>query len=67
MNHPPYSPDLAPRDLQFFGPMKVHLGEQKFQTDELKLGILNWPWSQDETLSATDNRNLLGWWKKYLE
>jgi hypothetical protein len=60
MNHPPYSPDLAPSDFQFFGPMKVHPGEQKFQTDnELKRDVLNWPWSPDETLSATDDRNLL--------
>jgi hypothetical protein len=32
-NHPPYSPDVALSDLNLFGPMKVHLGGQKFQTD----------------------------------
>jgi histone-lysine N-methyltransferase SETMAR len=34
VNHPSYSPDLAPSDLHLFGPMKVHLGEQKFRTDD---------------------------------
>jgi histone-lysine N-methyltransferase SETMAR len=27
MNHPSYSPDLAPSDFNLFGPMKVHLGQ----------------------------------------
>jgi hypothetical protein len=49
MNHSPYSPDLAPGDFHFFGPMKDHLG-QKFQTeDELRRGVLNWLCSQDKT------------------
>lgn len=37
VNHPLYSPDLAPSDLHLFGPMRVHIGVQKFRTDyELK-------------------------------
>jgi hypothetical protein len=31
MNHPPYSPVLAPLDFHLFGPMKVHLEDQEFQ------------------------------------
>jgi histone-lysine N-methyltransferase SETMAR len=34
MNHPSYSPDLSPSDFYLFGPMKMHLGVQKFRTDE---------------------------------
>jgi histone-lysine N-methyltransferase SETMAR len=37
MNHPPYSPDLAFSDFHLFGPLKEHLGGQKFyMDDELK-------------------------------
>jgi histone-lysine N-methyltransferase SETMAR len=32
MKHPPCSSDLAPSDFHLFGPMKVHLGGQKFET-----------------------------------
>jgi hypothetical protein len=63
MNHPPYSHDLAPSNIHLFGPKKVHLG-QKFQTDELKCGVLNWLHSQDKTFSATGISDLPGWEKK---
>jgi hypothetical protein len=47
LDHPPYSPDLAPSDNHLFVPMKKHLGGQKFKTDyELKCGVLNWLRSQ---------------------
>jgi histone-lysine N-methyltransferase SETMAR len=52
-NYPPYSPNLAPTDLHLFGPMKVHLGEQKFETeDEIECGVLNWLRSQYKTFYA---------------
>jgi histone-lysine N-methyltransferase SETMAR len=42
MNHPPYSPDLASSDFNLFGPIEVHLGGQKFQTDDkLKHSVLH--------------------------
>jgi hypothetical protein len=42
MNHPTYSSDLAPSYFHLFGAMKVHIGGQKFQTDdELKHCV--WP------------------------
>jgi hypothetical protein len=41
--HPPYRPDLTPSDFNLFGPMKVHLGGQRFGTDgKIKHGVLNW-------------------------
>jgi histone-lysine N-methyltransferase SETMAR len=50
MKHPPYSPDFTLSDRHFFGPMKVHLGGQKFQTDDkLQCSVLNWLCSQDKT------------------
>jgi histone-lysine N-methyltransferase SETMAR len=42
MNHPPYSPDLAPSYFNLLGPVKVHLGGQKLLTDDkLECGVLN--------------------------
>jgi histone-lysine N-methyltransferase SETMAR len=34
MNHPPYSLDLAPSDFHLFGPVKMHLGGETFQTND---------------------------------
>jgi hypothetical protein len=34
MNHPAYSPDLGPSDFHLFGPMKVYLRGQLFQTED---------------------------------
>jgi histone-lysine N-methyltransferase SETMAR len=49
MNHLPYTPDLAPCYFHLFGPITVHLGGQKFQTDdELKCSVLNLLCSQDK-------------------
>jgi histone-lysine N-methyltransferase SETMAR len=59
MNHPPYSTDLGPSDFNFFGPMKVHLEGQKFQTvDELRHDALNWLHIQDKATYAAGTSNL---------
>lgn len=34
LNHPPYSPDLAPSDFHLFTSLKMHMGGNKFSTDE---------------------------------
>jgi hypothetical protein len=34
LEHPPYSPDLAPSDCHLFGPLKHHLSAQHFPDDE---------------------------------
>ena len=34
LKNPPYSPDLAPSDFHFFGPMKEHLRGHKFADDD---------------------------------
>ncbi len=33
LDHPLYSPELAPSDFYPFGPLKVHLGGKKFETE----------------------------------
>jgi hypothetical protein len=61
MNYLSYSHDLAPSDFHLFGPMKVHLGGHKFETDDkLRCGALNWLLSQDKTFYAAGISNLPG-------
>jgi histone-lysine N-methyltransferase SETMAR len=41
LEHPPYSPDLAPSDFHLFGRLKQHLAGQHFKTDDaLKDAVL---------------------------
>ncbi|GFO28768.1 histone-lysine N-methyltransferase SETMAR [Plakobranchus ocellatus] len=41
--HPAHSPDLAPSDFHFFGPLKRHLGGVAFETeDDLISELRNW-------------------------
>jgi histone-lysine N-methyltransferase SETMAR len=34
LEHPPYSPDLAPSDFHLFGPLNNHLGGKRFANGE---------------------------------
>ncbi|PNF18485.1 hypothetical protein B7P43_G09047 [Cryptotermes secundus] len=34
LEHPPYNPNLAPSDVQLFGPQKIHLGGKLSADDE---------------------------------
>jgi hypothetical protein len=34
LEHPPYSPELAPSDFHLFGPLKHHLSAEHFPDDE---------------------------------
>jgi hypothetical protein len=36
LDHPPYSPDLAPSDLHLFLHVKKHLAGKKFDDDEVQ-------------------------------
>jgi len=43
LNHPAYSPDLAPSDFHLFTFLKTYMGGKKFQTDkEVKQKVLKW-------------------------
>ncbi|KAJ4434372.1 hypothetical protein ANN_22932 [Periplaneta americana] len=47
LDHPPYSPDLAPSDYHLFMYIKTWLGSKRFDDDEeLKTGIVGWLQSQ---------------------
>jgi hypothetical protein len=43
LDHPPYSPDLAPSDFNLFGPLKRHLGGRRFATDSrVQQDVMSW-------------------------
>ena len=47
IDHPPYSPDLAPSDFHLFRYLKEFLGGKRFATDdEVKEAVVNWLSSQ---------------------
>lgn len=47
LDHPPYSPDLAPSDYHMFLHLKKHLGGQRHDDDDgLKATVLQWLLSQ---------------------
>jgi len=47
MDHPPYSPDLAPSDFHLFVHLKKFLGGKRFDDDDdLKNAVQKWPKSQ---------------------
>jgi histone-lysine N-methyltransferase SETMAR len=47
MNHPPYSPDLAPSDFHLFLHLKKFLASQSFNNDEdVKRAVQKWLSSQ---------------------
>ena len=37
LQHPPYSPDLAPSDFHLFGPLKQHLSVERFPLTMMRL------------------------------
>lgn len=65
LDHPPYSPDLAPSDFHLFGPLKEHLGGQRFEDDEeLKLAVRRWLRQQPQAFYAAGFRKLVQRWDK---
>jgi histone-lysine N-methyltransferase SETMAR len=42
LEHPPYSPDLAPTDFHLFGPLKNHLGGKCFAEEEVETDLRKW-------------------------
>jgi len=42
MEHPPYSPDLAPSDFHLFGLFKDALRGRRFSCDDVKAAVHQW-------------------------
>jgi histone-lysine N-methyltransferase SETMAR len=53
LDHPPYSPDLAPSDFHLFGPLKKYLGRRRFATDGVKFSKPSCPGFRRLTLISS--------------
>ena len=63
LNHPPYSPDLAPSDFWLFPGLKKHLRGQRFRDNEdLKTAVMLWLEGLEEEFFSTGIRMLQDRW-----
>ena len=67
MDHPPYSPDLAPSDFLFFLHLKKILGGKRFDDDsDLKESVQKWLTSQAAAFYEEDIQKLVSSYDKCL-
>jgi histone-lysine N-methyltransferase SETMAR len=67
LDHPPYSPDLAPSDFHPFGPLKKHQGGRRFATDgEVQQAVMSWLQALDTDFFYAGIDALVYWWDKCL-
>lgn len=68
LDHPPYSPDLAPSDYHLFGPLKQALRGRRFDSDEaVKEAVHSWLAAQPKTFFYEGIRKLVERWTKCIE
>ena len=66
--HPPYSPDLAPRDFRVFGPLKDVMGGKSFRSDkEVQQAVHEWLHCQPEEFFSRDIHALPKRWNTCME
>jgi len=65
MDHPPYSPDLAPIDFHLFLHLKKFLGGKRFD-DDLKDAVQKWLTSQAAAFYEKGIQKLVPRYGKYL-
>ena len=64
MEHPAYSPDLAPSDFHLFRSLKEALRGKRFSCDDdVKAAVHQWLRAQPKTFFA-DIKKLVGHWEK---
>jgi len=67
LQHPPYSPDLAPSDFHLFGPLKHHLSGECFPDDDaVERAVRAWFRQQPKEFYATGFQGLLKQWDECL-
>jgi histone-lysine N-methyltransferase SETMAR len=67
LQHPPYSPDLAPSDFHLFGPLKHHLSGERFPDDDtVERAVRAWCRQQPKEFYAADFQGLVKRWDKCL-
>jgi histone-lysine N-methyltransferase SETMAR len=60
LEHPPYSPDMAPGDFHMFGPLRNHLGGKCFADDEeVEMEVQKWLRQQAKDLYAVGFNTLI--------
>jgi len=65
MEHPAYSPDLAPSDFHLFRPLKNALWGRRFPCDDdVKAAVHQWLHAQPKTFFADGIKKLIGRWEK---
>jgi hypothetical protein len=65
MEHPAYSPDLAPSDFHLFGPLKEALRGRRFSgDDDVKAAVHQWLCAQPKTFFFDGIKMLVGRWEK---
>jgi len=68
MNHPPYSPDLAPCDYFLFRHLKKHLRERRFSSDtDVQADVTSWLEGQDSGFYLAGMSSLPAKWNKCTE
>lgn len=68
LEHPPYSPDLAPSDYHLFGPLKKHLGGTKFSSDEeVKDAVHEWLCTRPKSFFSAGIHALVKRWQLCIE
>ena len=68
LEHPVYSPDLAPSDFHLFGPLKNALRGRRFAADdEVKEAVNDWLRSQPQTFFSNGIKKLTDRWTKCIE
>jgi len=65
IEHPAYSPDLAPSDFHLFGQLKEALrGRRLSCDDDVKAAVHQWLHAQPKTFFADGIKKLVGRWEK---
>ena len=68
LEHPAYSPDLAPSDFHLFGPLKNAPRGRRFAAhDEVKEVVHDWLCSQPQTFFSNSIKKLTNRWAKCIE
>jgi histone-lysine N-methyltransferase SETMAR len=62
LDHPPFSPDLAPSDFHLSAPLKKHLGGRRFATDgEVQHAVMSWLQALDTISCAGIDASVYRW------
>ena len=68
LEHPAYSPDLAPSNYDLFGPLKNALQDHRFSTEkEVQEAVHKWLRDQPKTFFLEGIRKLVDRWTKSIE